>query len=509
MKRLYAFPLFLGLMLMNSTLMAQQENAFMKIDYSTGTANAIAPDGKWVVGGRAGEAFIYDTGAHQLQDLTETGMIIIANAVSNSGIVAGSYGSNTIELKPAYYKDSKWNELENTGSNDIGEAFAISLDDKKIAGYILDNAVKKPSIWTLEGNEYKIHILPSPEKDIFGMKPQGALVTNMSADGNILVGRFRDWSGMYNQIIIWKLDESKGEYDYQLLATDMMYNTEAENPGPSLEFSDFVTAEYGTPEYKEQLDAFNAAVEKRNELMKEFYKGVSLDIGSVPLSYNGQYLATSITMPDPEDTSSSINHPIRFDLKNNTNVIFSKQSDNIVCSVTNEGLLMTASPYNDLVRNSYIIKDENQEDLLPLNEWLKEKHNFDIDAELPESEDNDNVMTGTAFLSKNERNIYSFIFDVNSFTYINFCIQLSDKLNPTSIKNIETPTNEIIAYTKGQTLYTNAISGKVDVIDLVGKIVYSTTINDNDIDLAGLPKGIYVIKIASGEKEISKKIIIR
>ena len=45
MKRLYAFPLFLGLMLMNSTLMAQQENAFMKIDYSTGTANAIAPDG--------------------------------------------------------------------------------------------------------------------------------------------------------------------------------------------------------------------------------------------------------------------------------------------------------------------------------------------------------------------------------------------------------------------------------------------------------------------------------
>mgnify|MGYP001414999422 CR=1 FL=1 len=63
MKRLYAFPLFLGLMLMNSTLMAQQENAFMKIDYSTGTANAIAPDGKWVVGGRAGEAFIYNTEA--------------------------------------------------------------------------------------------------------------------------------------------------------------------------------------------------------------------------------------------------------------------------------------------------------------------------------------------------------------------------------------------------------------------------------------------------------------
>ena len=221
MKRLYAFPLFLGLMLMNSTLMAQQENAFMKIDYSTGTANAIAPDGKWVVGGRAGEAFIYNTEAHQLQDLTETGTIISANAVSNSGIIAGSYGPNTMELKPVYYKDSKWNELENTGSNDIGEAFAISLDDKKIAGYILDNAVKKPSIWTLEGNEYKIHILPSPEKDIFGMKPQGALVTNMSADGNILVGRFRDWSGMYNQIIIWKLDESKGEYDYQLLDVDI------------------------------------------------------------------------------------------------------------------------------------------------------------------------------------------------------------------------------------------------------------------------------------------------
>ena len=140
---------------------------------------------------------------------------------------------------------------------------------------------------------------------------------------------------------------------------------------------------------------------------------------------------------------------------------------------------------------------------------MKEKHNFDIDAELPESEDNDNVMTGTAFLSKNERNIYSFIFDVNSFTYINFCIQLSDKLNPTSIKNIETPTNEIIAYTKGQTLYTNAISGKVDVIDLVGKIVYSTTINDNDIDLAYLPKGVYIAKIISGAKEISKKIIIR
>ena len=58
-------------------------------------------------------------------------------------------------------------------------------------------------------------------------------------------------------------------------------------------------------------------------------------------------------------------------------------------------------------------------------------------------------------------------------------------------------------------MYTNAISGKVDVIDLVGKIVYSTTINDNDIDLAYLPKGVYIAKIISGAKEISKKIIIR
>ena len=56
----------------------------------------------------------------------------------------------------------------------------------------------------------------------------------------------------------------------------------------------------------------------------------------------------------------------------------------------------------------------------------------------------------------------------------------------------------------------NNISTEICLIDLSGKMIQSTTVFDNQVELdySNLAKGFYILQITNGEKVITKKLII-
>jgi hypothetical protein len=50
---------------------------------------------------------------------------------------------------------------------------------------------------------------------------------------------------------------------------------------------------------------------------------------------------------------------------------------------------------------------------------------------------------------------------------------------------------------------------KVEIFDLLGKLVLSTSINTNNVDVRNLNKGFYLMTVYSGDKKSVKKIIVK
>lgn len=506
MKRLNTFAFILSYLL-TTFAAAQEKVGFSLINFPTGTVNNISPNGKWTSGGRNGSAYLYNTESGEVTDLSQIGMVIIPNAVSDNGIIVADCGPTAGFLSPAYYQDEEWIQLENLGNEEMGNAFSITADGTKIGGCVQNEGTDIPCLWTLQGNIYKAKILPYPEQDIFGMKPQGTLVTDMSADGSTLAGRFIDWSGMYPQVIVWKLN-SEGKYDYQVLGTDQMYNLEAENPGQVIEYKDIVTADPDTPEYYEQKEKFNELYTRRQELMDKFYKKFNFDVTSLSLNEEGNYLAVNINIKDPEnkDDESYIYCPYRVNLKDNTNTIFQNCPDFLSCSITGEGLIMATSPNSEIyLRDAYILEN-NQTEPYMLSKWLSDKYSYDINKDI--SHFSNEGFMGTAFLSQNEKYIYAFATNINiDLVFTNYCLQLPSPLVTDEIKTIEGKQAAIV-YANRHKLYINTQAQRISILDISGKNVYEAAFVSPVTDLSYLPQGIYLVKVKTPNQILTTKIMI-
>ena len=53
----------------------------------------------------------------------------------------------------------------------------------------------------------------------------------------------------------------------------------------------------------------------------------------------------------------------------------------------------------------------------------------------------------------------------------------------------------------------------VKIVDLAGKIIFNQSIYDNSktvsLDLTGIPAGIYILEITSGNKSVVEKIVLK
>lgn len=150
---------------------------------------------------------------------------------------------STIENGTAsYLVNGEWHNLEVQDYDMINSANGITADGSRICGCIGLNAMTMedvimqiPAYWdrNADGTYGEYKILPHPEQDFFGQKPQYVSAIAISNDGKTIVGQMTFNSGFYVCPVVYTQDD-KGEWSYSL-PTEALFNPDkiepVENPG--------------------------------------------------------------------------------------------------------------------------------------------------------------------------------------------------------------------------------------------------------------------------------------
>lgn len=112
------------------------------------------------------------------------------------------------------------------------------------------------------GNFGSINILPYPDKDFFGMRPQYVSATWISEDGKVIAGQVVDPRGLFVYPIVYTQNE-QGIWNYVLPSTSLFNMNKLPMPAPVGDFEqEFPDAKYPDPTTfmnDEELAKWNAA----------------------------------------------------------------------------------------------------------------------------------------------------------------------------------------------------------------------------------------------------------
>ena len=283
-----------------------------------------------------------------------------------------------------------------------------------------DGLMSFPVLWTKQANgTYAYEEVPFPRKDFTGRDPQFVRINEISADGSVMVGVVMDYTGFRNYPIIWK-KATDGTWTYKTIGANILWDTNkvkdilpmpvdpsSSCPQDSLYLSqnDKDTYNAAADAYRDAYDQYQAGLipfdsvppypyifqyitDRRDEWVADsaaymakvdqFYKDFAAYdqslkavllpnnflFNDVQLSRNGRYFAASLSISQANDNAiigkvSEGTTPIIFDLEESDSLpdrVFSQLTDHYTSSVTNDGTLIVASPLQDTVRNSYVIR---------------------------------------------------------------------------------------------------------------------------------------------------------
>lgn len=516
MKKQKIFSFFVG-SLCTLSLAAQDPVASIEmvdIDRSM-PLDAMSSNGRYYVGNELPESFFYDSQTQEITYLSEvadeqTGAMwngIYLSAVSNDGTACGSYGEG-IDSSPALWKAGEWTILPVSENYDSrGSCNAITPDRKLIGGYVLSipgrGIMYEPCIWKKSGDNYEFEALPYPEKDWNGLAPQYVVVMSMSIDGNILMGRIMDNTGFFGLPVVWTKDVS-GDYSYKVYGEDIVFKKDAERPGPLPEEEDYITVPPTDPEYNQQAQAFNDALDRYFRLKEECITGATIMSSSIRLSENGRYITTTLEEVDGENTKRC---PLRFDLNDETYKTFPELAEGLGRFTTNDGITFASSPYADLIRDVYVFT-EGSDKPLAFQDWLAENYGLDITPELTydyQLADGEwvygRIITGTCIGNGEGGVIASAFPSPVDFMMVNYIVRIPQRT--TAIKSVEeSPCTEV--YVKGGYLHISAETEHLAIYDVTGKAVYDNH-SVKAVNLKSFPHGIYMVRLMNqGKTEVHK-----
>lgn len=213
----------------------------------------------------------------------------LGHSVTNDGYIVGMAGDSA-----AVWHDGEWTPLpQPTGvGTSYNTGHSITPDGRRICGVLGNNgasmtgqdakAMAYPVVWTKNGaGEYEVETLPYPEKDFLGMTPQYVTAVAMSNDGRTVVGQVRDYSGFYVIPIVWS-EAQDGTWSYRLVGSAEVYHADKLGELPEMptaptmpNANDYMTAD--------DVDAYNAALEKYNEDVTKYFNGELDEYPEYPL----------------------------------------------------------------------------------------------------------------------------------------------------------------------------------------------------------------------------------
>lgn len=529
---------------------------------------AVSPNGEWTAGPDLFENFVIyhiPTGETTVLEVNEDGVHMIScgngNFISNTGAFAVT---TTYDGPAAVYENGEVTELPLKDANRSSFANGITPDGNRVCGNVgldmtMDDVIMQtPVIWDRgeDGQWQECVALPYPKLDFTGRVPQYILAQAISADGKTIAGQVRDYSGYFQQPIVWTENED-GEWAYTLPNPELI-NPDGivlpEDPGDSPEMpqpTDFMTpeaaAEYDAAlmeywntwenepnpldymteaeqvEYTAAKEAYDTAYIEWMDKFDAFYgalneiidNAVLFCMNNVYLSPNGRYYASSHqggTFWEKEE------YPVVLDLQ--TGEAFIKKCDTnlLTTYVNDEGTILATQTLQSMSvsRNAWICKNL-ESDFIPFNEyvetedpsvytWMKENMSHDMLTFDEETFDEviipDVWQTGTAFATPDLKTVVSFtqnvwddFSDYFSFGYI---LPLNGGTSAAFDKTVGT--FSIKTARNGNVLISGA-AASLKVYDMNGRMVYSID-NPSAVVSTGLNSGLYIIKATSKDGKV-------
>ena len=425
------------------------------------------------------------------------------NAISNDGVVAGSYAwraavwgeGNNFELLPLP-------EGLTDAEKATNDAVLISADGSQVVVAFNADAPKTYYVYTknVEG-KYDMAKLPMPEKDpLYGMYAQWYGVRDMSVDGNTLVGFFLTDDGQRQLPMIWRRVD--GVWSYEFFGLDIcLKEGKTIPPYPYDEMRiDDEGDEYLPKEILEEWKMAQYEAETENYYQ---VKGLSL-------SGKGRYVALNMGILVPGETYGYVYAAV-YDLEKDTVVVFKEMQNSTSLSVNDNGEVIVGTPVADSFRWSYVVSINTPDKPQTLTEWVKTRTSGKIDLAnhmTYDLEGETTVAEGTAYWAKEGAGLVTYMYDVygtcafESF-FVLFDIETANRptYSDSQISVYPNPTSSILNLSKEMT--------DVEIYDVVGRKVYTQSVVANAIDLSALNAGQYFLVATVDGERYSTKIMIK
>ena len=465
----------------------------------------VSPNGLYYAGAQEGSsAYRYDFMANTENFIDpESDFGFKTNAISNDGVVAGSYAwqaalwgeGSDFELLPL---PEGLSDVEKA-SND---AVLISADGSQVVVAFNADAPKTYYVYTKnEDGGYDMTKLPMPEKDpLYGMYAQWFGVRDMSVDGNTIVGFFLTDDGQRQLPMIWR--NVDGKWSYEFFGLDVCLNEG--KTIPPYPYDEMRIGEEGEEYLPYEI------WEEWTRAQYEAESGYYYQLRGLSLSGKGRYVALNMGILVPNETYGYV-YAAAYDLEKDTLVVFEEIQDATSLSVNDNGEVIVGTPAADSFRWSYVVSLDAPNAPQSLTEWVKTRTNGKInlaDYMTYDLEEETTVAEGTAYWAKEGAGLVTYMYDVygtgafESF-FVLFDIESVDcpTYNDSQISIYPNPTSGILNLSK---LMTN-----VAIYDVIGREVYAQSVAEAMIDLSALQAGHYLLVATVEGKHYSTKLLIQ
>lgn len=506
MKKIYFYLNMVCALLLSGTLNAQDapktsshHQLGTEINYPL---SRISPNGRYMGGWDNGISSIYDSETNQtITSIGGCGTAVYLVSINDDGSMWASHVTTT-GLQYGLYKNGNWTYLPKPEGFSGGWLKHVTVDNKyAINSYtntLLNNNLESDAYLyeRQEDGTYQYRKLTKPlndcwtESEVYHVDPM-----RVSTDGSVILGHVVDGEGFYILPIVWTRNE-QGEYDYKVKAESFCFNLDQPSPGNQPDIDEMVTAPEGTPEYDEQMAAYEAAVQEWNALAENFLTGMAI-AGYPTMDNNGTIIGTSLFTGD----SSKGHQPLFLSTTDDsyTLIDYFMTKTQYVCD---NGTAFLINEFFDGIHHNVVYTPGNTTPVA-FDKWLKSEYGLNIE---PMYVHDIRVTVGTPSLSFDGKTLAFTLKNANG-NYLNHYYRLDKSLNTTTSIESTSQDSHFRVYTNGKTLYINeGAPYDVRIIDMGGKTVSYTTNVYNSLDLNNLPTGVYVaaVKQLDGKTEFFK-----
>ena len=465
----------------------------------------VSPNGQYYAGAQEGSsAYRYNfmTNEEDVID-PESDFGFKTNAISNNGVVAGSYSWHAaLWGEGSEYELLPLPEGLTDAEKATNDAVLISADGSQVVVAFNADAPKTYYVYTknVEG-KYDMAKLPMPEKDpLYGMYAQWLGVRDMSVDGNTLVGFFFTDDGQRQLPMIWRRVD--GVWSYEFFGLDVCLNEG--KTIPPYPYDEMRIGEEGDEYLPYEI------WEEWTKAQYEAESGYYYQLRGLSLSGKGRYVALNMGILEPNETYGYV-YAAAYDLEKDTLVVFKDMEDATSLSVNDNGEVIVGTPAADSFRWSYVVSFDAPNKPQSLTEWVKTRTSGKIDLANYMTyalEEESVVAEGTAYWAKEGVGLVTYMYDVygtgafESF-FILFDVESANRptYSDSQIGVYPNPTSGMLNLSKAMT--------NVAIYDVTGRKVYAQSVVEETIDLSALHAGQYFLVATVDGKLYSTKLLIQ